>query len=98
MFLQLFVQLFVLALCCITFGCTQLSLLTRRFFAAAAAAAAEEADVLDRLVKLAHSISNRQLADAAPANRHALESELKPLVDQVRSMHEQVRCMNHSLF
>jgi hypothetical protein len=62
-------------------------------FLAAAAAAAEEADVLDRLVKLAHSVSNRQLADAAPANRHALESELKPLADQVRSMHEQVRCM-----
>jgi hypothetical protein len=49
----------------------------------AAAAAAEEADVLDRLVKLVHSISNRPLAEAAPASRHALEAELKPLDDQV---------------
>jgi hypothetical protein len=68
---------------------THLSLLTHCCSAVPAAAAAEEADVLDRLVKLAHSISNRQLADAAPANRHALESELKPLDDQVR-------CLNHS--
>jgi hypothetical protein len=30
-FLQLFVYLFVLTLCCITFACTHLSLLTRRF-------------------------------------------------------------------
>jgi hypothetical protein len=41
--------------------------------------------VLDRLVKLAHSISNRPLADAAPASRQALESELRPLDEQVGS-------------
>jgi hypothetical protein len=40
--------------------------------------------VLERLVKLAHSISNKPSADSAPAARHNLEAELRPLDDQVR--------------
>ncbi|KAF6257504.1 Ribophorin I-domain-containing protein [Scenedesmus sp. NREL 46B-D3] len=56
-----------------------------------------EADVLDRLVKLAHSVSNRPLADAAPANRQALESELRPLDEQSKVLLSQVEALSPKL-
>eukprot|EP00882_Tetradesmus_deserticola_P020476 GHRQ01022123.1.p1 GENE.GHRQ01022123.1~~GHRQ01022123.1.p1 ORF type:complete len:580 (+),score=253.23 GHRQ01022123.1:133-1872(+) len=56
-----------------------------------------EADVLDRLVKLTHSVSNRPLADAAPANRHALEAELKQLDDQSKVLLAQVDALSPKL-
>ncbi|WIA09458.1 hypothetical protein OEZ85_008859 [Tetradesmus obliquus] len=56
-----------------------------------------EADVLDRLVRLAHSISNRPSADAAPASRQALEAELRPLDEQSKALLSQVEALSPKL-